>query len=79
MSVREIREHLEELYQIEVTPSLISAVTDEVMAEVTAWQQRPLESCYAVVMFDCLREDRRRRDRPEQGGLCGVRRDAHGE
>jgi putative transposase len=55
MSVREIREHLEELYQVEVTPSLISAVTDEVMEEVTAWQQRPLESCYAVVMFDCLR------------------------
>jgi putative transposase len=55
MSVREIRAHLEELYQVEVAPSLISAVTDEVMAEVTAWQQRPLESCYAVVMFDCLR------------------------
>ena len=55
VSVREIREHLEELYQVEVTPSLISAVTDEVMEEVTAWQQRPLEACYAVVMFDCLR------------------------
>lgn len=55
MSVREIRAHLEELYQVEVTPSLISAVTDEVMEEVAAWQQRPLESCYAVVMFDCLR------------------------
>jgi putative transposase len=55
MSVREIREHLEELYQVEVTPSLISAVTDEVMEEVTAWQQRPLERCYAVVLFDCLR------------------------
>lgn len=55
LSVREIREHLEELYQVEVTPSLISAVTDEVMEEVTAWQQRPLEACYAVVFFDCLR------------------------
>ena len=55
MSVREIREHLEDLYQVEVTPGLISAVTDEVMEEVTAWQQRPLESGYAVVMFDCLR------------------------
>ena len=55
MSVREIREHLEALYQVEVTPSLISTVTDEVMAEVTAWQQRPLESRYVVVMFDCLR------------------------
>ena len=55
MSVREIREHLEELYQVEVAPGLISAVTDEVLEEVAAWQQRPLESCYAVVLFDCLR------------------------
>lgn len=55
MSVREIREHLEELYQVEVSPGFISAVTDEVLEEVTAWQQRPLETCYAVVMFDCLR------------------------
>jgi putative transposase len=55
VSVREIAEHLAELYQVEVAPSLISAVTDEVMAEVTAWQQRPLEGCYAVVFFDCLR------------------------
>ena len=55
MTVREIRAHLEELYQVEVSPSLISAVTDEVLEEVTAWQQRPLEPGYAVVMFDCLR------------------------
>ena len=55
MSVREIQEHLEELYQVEVAPSLISAVTDEVLAEVTAWQQRPLEACYVAVFFDCLR------------------------
>jgi transposase-like protein len=55
MSVREIREHLEELYQVEVAPDLISTVTDEVLAEITAWQQRPLESCYPVVFFDALR------------------------
>jgi putative transposase len=55
MSVREIQEHLEELYQVDVSPSLISAVTDEVLAEVTAWQQRPLERCYPVVFFDALR------------------------
>jgi len=55
MSVREIREHLEALYQVEVAPTLISAVTDEVLEEVTAWQQRPLEACYPVVLFDCLR------------------------
>jgi len=55
MSVREIREHLEELYQVEVAPSFISAVTDEVLEEVTAWQSRPLERCYPVVIFDALR------------------------
>jgi transposase-like protein len=55
MSVREIREHLEELYQVEVAPDLISTVTDEVLEEITAWQQRPLESCYPVVVFDALR------------------------
>jgi transposase-like protein len=55
MSVREIREHLEQLYQVDVAPALISAVTDEVLAEVTAWRQRPLERCYPVVLFDALR------------------------
>jgi putative transposase len=55
MSVREIQEHLQELYQVEVAPSFISAVTDEVLEAVTAWQQRPLESCYPVVIFDALR------------------------
>jgi transposase-like protein len=55
MTVREIQAHLEELYQVEVTPSFISAVTDEVLEEVTAWQQRPLEPSYVVVFFDCLR------------------------
>ncbi len=55
MSVREIQEHLEELYQVEVAPSFISAVTDEVLEEITAWQSRPLERCYPVVVFDALR------------------------
>jgi transposase-like protein len=43
------------LYQVQVAPDCISAVTDEVMEEVTAWQQRPLERCYPVVIFDALR------------------------
>ena len=55
MSTNEIREHLEEVYQIDVDPQFISAVTNEVLTEVTAWPQRPLESCYAVVIFDVLR------------------------
>jgi putative transposase len=55
MSVRDIRAHLEELYQVDVSPDVISTVTDEVLEEVTAWQQRPLDACYAVVVFDALR------------------------
>lgn len=55
LTVAEIREYLQELYQVEVTPDFISSVTAEVMEEVTAWQQRPLERCYPVVIFDALR------------------------
>jgi len=55
MTVREIRAHLEELYQIEIAPTVISTVTDAVVEEVTQWQQRPLDPLYPVVLFDCLR------------------------
>lgn len=55
MSVREIQGHLLELYGLEVSPDLISTITDEVLAEVEQWQQRPLESMYPVVYFDALR------------------------
>jgi putative transposase len=55
LTVREIRGHLEELYQVTVAPDLISRVTDEVLEEITAWQQRPLERCYPVVVLDALR------------------------
>ena len=55
LTVREIQGHLEELYQVEVAPSVISTVTDAVLEEVTQWQQRPLETVYPVVLFDCLR------------------------
>lgn len=55
MTLREIQEHLMEFYQVEIAPDCISAVTDEVLEEVTAWQQRPLEPCYPVVIFDAMR------------------------
>jgi putative transposase len=55
VSVREIQAHLEQLYQVEVSPALISAVTDSVLEEVSAWQQRPLDRMYPVVIFDALR------------------------
>lgn len=55
MTVREIRGHLEELYGIDVSPDLISAVTDAVLDEVGEWQNRPLDACYPLVFFDAIR------------------------
>jgi putative transposase len=55
MSTREIVGHLRDLYGIEVSPDLISAVTDAVLEEVAAWQARPLEAIYPLVFFDALR------------------------
>ncbi len=55
MTVREIRGHLEELYGIDVSPDLISAVTDAVLEEVAEWQNRPLDICYPLVFFDAIR------------------------
>jgi transposase-like protein len=55
MTVREIQAFLAEMYAVEVSPDLVSTVTDAVMEEVTAWQTRPLEPMYPVVFFDALR------------------------
>lgn len=55
MSTREITGHLRELYGIEVSADLISAVTDAVLEEVAAWQTRPLEAVYPLVFLDALR------------------------
>jgi len=55
MTVREIQGYLLEMYGTEVSPEFISKVTDEVQAEVVAWQNRPLEPMYPVVFFDALR------------------------
>src|SRR3954447_11581706 len=55
MSTREIVGHLRELYGMEVSPDLVSAVTDAVLDEIAAWQARPLEPVYPLVFFDALR------------------------
>jgi putative transposase len=55
MSMREIQGHLREIYGTECSPELISEVTDAVMDEVRAWQNRPLESIYPVIYMDALR------------------------
>ncbi len=54
MTVREIQSHLEEIYGTEVSPSLISSVTDAVVEEVKTWQARPLDPIYPIVYLDCI-------------------------
>jgi putative transposase len=55
MTVREIQGHLMEIYGLEVSPDLISTVTDAVLETVCEWQNRPLEPLYPLVFFDALR------------------------
>lgn len=54
LTVREIQSHLEEMYGTEVSPSLISSVTDAVIDEVKAWQSRPLDLVYPILYLDCI-------------------------
>ena len=54
MTTREIQGHLEEIYGVDVSPSLISNVTDAVLDEVRAWQSRPLDAVYPILYLDAL-------------------------
>src|SRR6266478_4671088 len=54
LSTREIQQHLEEIYQVEVSPALISNVTEEVIEEVRAWQNRELDEVYPIMYLDAL-------------------------
>jgi putative transposase len=65
MSTREIQGHLEEIYKVEVSASLISEVTDAVLEEVKAWQNRPLENLYPVLFLDALMVKMRHEGRVE--------------
>jgi len=54
MTTRDIQGHLEELYDSDVSPALVSAVTDAVLDEVTMWQSRPLDAVYPIVYLDAI-------------------------
>jgi len=54
MTTREIQGHLQEIYNVEVSPALISAVTDSVLEDVVAWQSRPLDAVYPIVYLDAI-------------------------
>jgi putative transposase len=54
LSTREIQQHLEEIYGVEVTAGLISSVTDEVLDEVKTWQNRQLDAVYPIMYLDAI-------------------------
>ena len=54
MTTRDIQGHLEEIYGVEVSPELISTVTDGILSEVKEWQSRPLDALYPIVFFDAI-------------------------
>jgi len=54
LSTREIQQHLEEIYHVEVSPTLISSVTDAVIEDVKAWQSRPLDAVYPILYLDAI-------------------------
>src|SRR5205807_9928748 len=65
MSTREIQGHLQEIYGAEVSPTLISEVTDAVIDELQQWQSRPLEPIYAIIYLDALQVKMRHEGRVE--------------
>ena len=82
MSTREIQEHLKEIYGVDVSPSLISEVTDAVIEELQQWQSRPLESIYAIVYLDALFVKMRHEGRIENRAVyvaVGIRLDGYKE
>lgn len=62
MSCRDIQRHLRNVYGVEVSPELISNVTESVMADVREWQTRPLEKSYPILFLDALRVNSRRKE-----------------
>src|SRR5215208_7845196 len=54
MTQREIQGHLEEIYGVEISPGLVSTVTDAVLDEVRQWQARPLDAVYPILYLDAL-------------------------
>jgi putative transposase len=69
MSTRDIQGHLEEIYAVEVSPSLISEVTEAVMEDVRAWQSRPLDPVYPIVYLDALMVKMRQEGRVENRAI----------
>ena len=59
MTVRDIQAHLQDIYGVEVSPELVSRVTDSILTEVREWRSRPLSPIYPIVYLDALRVNSR--------------------
>jgi len=80
MSTREIQEHLKEIYGVEISPSLISEVTDAVVDEVQQWQSRTVEALYPIIYLDALYVKMRHEGRVENRAVyvaVGIKMDGH--
>ncbi len=72
MSTRDIQGHVEDLYEVSISPELVSRITDTVADAVTAWQSRPLDAVYTILFLDALLvKILRQRQHQEQGDLPG--------
>ena len=82
MTTREIQGHLHELYSVEISPSLISAVTDAVLEDVRAWQSRPLDPVWPVLYLDAIHLKLRSSSSVQNQAVyvaLGINRDGHKE
>jgi putative transposase len=70
MTCREIKAHLQEIYGVEVSPDLISTVTDGVIDEVRAWQSRPLDAVYPILYLDALQVKVKDQGRVSNKAIC---------
>ena len=62
MTTRDIQGRLQEIYEVEMSPKLVSQVTDAVTGEITLWQNRPLDEAYPIVYLDAVRGKVRHND-----------------
>ena len=69
MSQRDISEQIKNLYDVEISPELVSKITDKIMPEITAWQSRPLNPVYPFIFMDAIHYKVKEN---HQGSLCGI-------
>jgi len=82
MTVRDIQSHLQEIYGVEVSPELVSRVTDSILTDVREWRNRPLSEIYPVVYLDALRVNSRESGKNQNKALyiaLGINMEGHKE